>query len=235
MDWVKLAVRYYADHAIEALPDADTEMMFVRGLARAGELGRSGFIPETSLPSLTRKRRYTAAINALIRSGLWTKVDGGYQITAWSDWQDGMDALAKRRADDRARKRKHRDRESTESRDWSRDMSRDVTPLEGEGEGEGDKDLGYLRREGYVSERDSPPPRTCPKHRDDDDPPPCGKCKDFRLIAERWERERVEDEQRQRNALRLCKLCNLDGFVLIPGRGIPVDPPQRCNHIRSVS
>lgn len=131
MDWVKLHVLYYADERIERLPDADTELMFVRGLARAGELGRGGFIPESSLPRLARRRRYVVCVEALVAEGLWTRVDGGYQITNWSDWQDALDALAARRATDRERKRRQRAAEkpmSRDNRETSRDMSRDVTP-----------------------------------------------------------------------------------------------------------
>lgn len=113
MDWVKLHVLYYTDERIEALPDADTEMMFVRGLARAGELGRGGFIPESSLPRLARRRRYGGCVDALVASGLWISVDGGYQITNWSDWQDALDALAARRATDRERKRRQRAAETS--------------------------------------------------------------------------------------------------------------------------
>lgn len=107
-NWVKLSVRYYADEKIEALPDADTELMFVRSLARAGEMRKGGFIPESSLPLLSRRRRYAASVDALIASGLWTKVDGGYRVTNWSDWQDALDGLEKRRTTDRDRKRASR-------------------------------------------------------------------------------------------------------------------------------
>jgi len=135
--WVKLAVRYYADHAVETLPDADTELMFVRGLARAGELGRAGFIPESSLPQLSRKRRYAATAETLVTAGLWTKVDGGYQVTNWDHWQDGMDTLTKRREADRARKRASRAaKREAFVRGQSADMSADVTPTEREKEQE---------------------------------------------------------------------------------------------------
>lgn len=139
LDWVKLAVRYYADPKIAALPDEASEMMYIRGLARAGEEQAGGFIPESALPELARRRRYTACVDALVAAGLWSRVDGGYRITRWADWQDGLDALARRRAADRERQRRRRaaaDSESVSrdnghsSRDThsaSRDMSRDVT------------------------------------------------------------------------------------------------------------
>lgn len=121
-DWVKLAVRYYADPKVTGLPDADTELMFVRGLARAGEIAHGGFIPESDLPLLTRRRRWGSCVKALVAAGLWSPVDGGYRITAWADWQSAADALAARRQADRERQRKHRQK----SRD-NEDVSRDVT------------------------------------------------------------------------------------------------------------
>jgi hypothetical protein len=77
VDWVKLAVRYYADPRVEQLDDA-AELMFVRGLARAGEVGQEGFIPEASLPQLARRRRYETSVNALLSNGLWTRAPGGF-------------------------------------------------------------------------------------------------------------------------------------------------------------
>lgn len=192
MDWVKLHTRYYADDRIEALPDADTELMFVRGLARAGELARAGFIPEDSLPRLARRRRYAASVSALLASGLWTRIDGGYQITGWDHWQDALDALAGRRAADRERKRRQRatereqTRQPTPSRDNrhpSRDMSRDVTAPEGEEDQEG---VQVGNRTHHPRAREQPPLK-CPKHIDDPDPPNCGKCADARKAHERWE------------------------------------------------
>jgi len=194
VDWVKLHTRYYADDKIEALPDADAEIMFVRGLARAGEVEREGFIPAESLPKLARRRRYAASVSALLAAGLWTKVPGGYQVTNWDHWQDGLDALARRRTADRERQRRRRaaERESTrESRDKpgaSRDGSRDVTPLEGEEEREGVQ-VGDI---GEGSARASPePPSKCLKHIDTPKPPACGACADARKAHERWKADRA--------------------------------------------
>lgn len=196
VDWVKLHTRYYTDDRIEALPDADTELMFVRGLARAGELARGGFLPEDSLPRLARRRRYAASVSALLASGLWTRVDGGYRITNWDHWQDALDALAGRRAADRERKRRQRASareqtpESTVSRDighLSRDLSRDVTAPEEEEDLEG---VQVGDRTHPPRARGNPPPK-CPQHIDDPDPPPCGPCADARRAHAAWEAERA--------------------------------------------
>jgi hypothetical protein len=149
VDWVKLATRYYLDPAVASLPDADTELLFVRGLAYAGAEETGGFIPEVIVPSLIRRRRYGAAVEALVARSLWVISTGdggqpGYRIRRWEDWQEELDALARRRASDRERKRKqrHAERESAQvegvSRDMSAEMSRD-RPHPKEVEGDIDK------------------------------------------------------------------------------------------------
>lgn len=201
MDWVKLGVRYYLDPAIRGM-DGDlgdaAEVMFTRGLARAGEVGGDGFIPERDVPLLARRRRYEAVVSLLLRSGLWTDAPGGYRIVRWSDWQDHLDALTRKRAVDRERQRARRaaarngrasTREDRPPPHASRDPSRDVAAGEGEGEGLKGGDPSY-----GPQSPDTPPPRTCPKHTNDPDPPNCGGCKDARLA---WEQHRA-DRARQR-------------------------------------
>lgn len=195
---MKLHTRYYVDAKVEALPDADTELMFVRGLARAGEVGREGFIPAESLPKLARRRRYAASVEALLAAGLWTSVPGGYQVTSWDHWQDGLDALTRRRTADRERQRRRRaaEREPTRlSRDNehpSRDKSRDVTVAEGEEDLEGVQvgDLGH----GYPRARGEPP-RQCPQHLHNPKPPPCGPCADTRRTHSRWQADHANRTQ----------------------------------------
>jgi len=106
VDWVKLATRYYLDPAVASLPDADTELMFVRGLAYCGAEETEGFIPEVIVSSLIRRRRYGAAVEALVARSLWIPCTGdsgqpGYRVRRWGDWQEELDSLARRRASDR--------------------------------------------------------------------------------------------------------------------------------------
>lgn len=132
MDWVKLATRYYLDPAVASLPDADTELLFIRSLAYSGAEETRGFIPEVIVPSLIRRRRYGAAVEALVARSLWVPCTGdrgqpGYRIRRWEDWQEELDSLAQRRANDRERKRRQRQagRESGQEDGMSRDMSAD--------------------------------------------------------------------------------------------------------------
>lgn len=194
-NWVKLSVRYYADNKIEALPDADAEVMFTRGLARAGEVGREGFIPVESLPKLARRRRYAASVEALLAAGLWTVAPGGYRVANWDHWQDSLDALARRRTADRERQRRRRaaaDESTSVSRDTrplSRDVSRDVTVAEGEE----DKELtGGTAKTHETLSRDEEPPIRCEKHVKTRNPPACGGCADARKTHNRWEIQRTK-------------------------------------------
>lgn len=187
MHWAKLAVRYFLDPKIRGmrgdLADA-AEVMFVRSIAWAGELGQAGFIPEQDVELLTRRRRYADVVDVLISLGLWETAPGGYRVVRWTDWNGELDALARRRAADRERQRRRRERLARASRDASRDDSRDVTRTEGEEDKE-PKQLGGESATGDRASRDSQPPRTCAKHPNGTNDP-CGPCKDARIAHDRW-------------------------------------------------
>lgn len=194
MDWVKLHCRYYADPKVEGLDDA-AEVMFVRSLALAGDREQRGFIPETSLPLLARRRRYERLVSALVAGGLWTPVDGGYVITAWSDWQDAADALAERRTADRERQRRRRRRQKESMSRDIEDSSRDVTETELETDPFETKGGEPLQAAAPAAPPPKPPnnaapPRKCPAHLHDPAfTGPCGQCADARYEHERWLRE----------------------------------------------
>lgn len=221
MDWVKLAQRYYLDPAIRGM-DGDladaAEVMFTRGLARAGEVGQHGFIPEQDVPLLARRRRYAAVVRVLTESGLWQAVPGGYQVRRWADWQDHLDALTRKRTADRERQRARRaaagrDRPGSNP---SRDPSRDVTAVEGEGEGdlEGVQggDTGTARpstdeRPPVDNPEDQPPPWRCPRHAARPADGNCGPCGDYRRTRQDWDRQRAEQAAaRSRDGWR-CTRC----------------------------
>lgn len=125
MDWVKLSSRYYLDPAVASLDDA-AEVMFTRGLAYAGDQETGGFVPSSIVPTLTRRRRYEATVDALVAASLWLPVSGGYQITRWEEWQEELEAIARRRSADRERKRREREaKKKAQLKAMSRDMSAD--------------------------------------------------------------------------------------------------------------
>lgn len=154
MDWVKLSSTYYLDPAVASLPDADSEVLFIRGLAYAGLKHDShGFIPHNVVPSLCRRRRYEAHVEALVAGSLWLPVRGGYRIVRWEEWQEELLAIARRRSVDRDRKRAERERAKQQANGLSRDMSMD-SPRN-------------VRTERVRTNPPNPPPSggTCPRHR----------------------------------------------------------------------
>lgn len=127
MDWVKLSARYYLDPAI-VNADADTEVMFTRAIAYAGDQETHGFVPAGMLPALCRRRRYETCVEALVAAGLWRPVRGGYKITRWQEWQSELEAIVARRSADRDRKRRERERASTENRTSSTQVDQGTKP-----------------------------------------------------------------------------------------------------------
>lgn len=125
MDWVKLSSRYYLDPSVAGLPDADTEVLFTRSLAYAGDQETGGFIPSNIVLTLCRRRRYEACVEALIAHSLWLPASGGYQINRWQEWQEELEAIVRRRSADRDRKRRERARGKPQVNGMSRDMSED--------------------------------------------------------------------------------------------------------------
>lgn len=248
MLFVKLSTRFYTDPKVASLPDAETEMAFVRSLAYCGSEETEGFIPANIVPTLFRRRRYEASVRALEDACLWTPVcDGtdrhsagkptGWRVNRWQDWQQELDALARRRSSDRDRKRREREAKKPQvkpmSRDTSRDRPADVTPPKRERE----KKISYgdFRRGAYVTNaRDSPPPRKCSKHENDPDPPNCGACADARREHDTWQAEHAEQLEAQRLAdivrVRACPHCDADGWAYEPGTRRPQTPYVRCAH-----
>lgn len=129
VDLVYLSTRYYLDPDVASLPDADTELLFVRGIAYAGAEDTGGFIPEAIVPSLIRRRRHAAAVEALVARSLWLPASGdrgqpGYRIARWQEWQEELEALERRRAADRERKRRERARQAAETAEPPRKRGR---------------------------------------------------------------------------------------------------------------
>lgn len=107
MEWVKLASSYYLSRKVASLPDADAEVMFLRGMAYCGQAETSGFIPGDVLLGLGR-RKHRQSANALVAAGLWVAADGGWLVVDWHEWQKELELLIARKKRDRDRKRAER-------------------------------------------------------------------------------------------------------------------------------
>jgi hypothetical protein len=86
------------------------------------------------------------------------------------------------------------------------------------------------------------PPRHCPEHEDQPDPPPCGACADARRHREKWDRERAAEaadeqsrrarEQAEANRLAIdaCRLCDDRGYL---GRTVCTHDPYAYERARN--
>lgn len=125
MDWVKLTTDYYRDLAVVTGTDA-AEVMWTRGLALAGEIEQSGFLPDALLATLTRRPAQAKRIaGELVRAGLWDRVKGGYQIVNFARINEELERIVERKRRDRDRKRKERAASHESSDPASVDVSAD--------------------------------------------------------------------------------------------------------------
>lgn len=102
--YAPLGTSYYLDDAIMAAGER-AELLYVRGLAFSSNADADGFITERQLVALGvglggLKQR----VDALVREGLWERVDDGYQIRAWLKWNKSAETIGRYKKQDRARK-----------------------------------------------------------------------------------------------------------------------------------
>ena len=64
-----------------------------------------GHVPKAAVAMLGGT---TADANALVRAGLWSKVEDGYQFHQWAEWQPSKADLEEQREKDRERLKKWR-------------------------------------------------------------------------------------------------------------------------------
>jgi len=111
-EYVPLSISYADDDAIlGASPLA--ELLFVRGLALAGQLNSDGYLTEAQVVyragrKLGSDKKIRALADELVACGVWARQDGGYDIRAWLKWNKGTEELGRERAKDRDRKRAER-------------------------------------------------------------------------------------------------------------------------------
>jgi len=111
-EFVPLSISYADDDAIlGATPFA--ELLFVRGLALAGQLNSDGYLTEAQVlyragRKLGSEKKVRALAQELVTCGVWARQDGGYDIRAWLKWNKSAEELGRERARDRDRKRAER-------------------------------------------------------------------------------------------------------------------------------
>jgi hypothetical protein len=67
--------------------------LHVLGIGLSDRLHSDGFLPDASLDKIALGST-TGALKELVRVGLWEKVEGGYQIHDYLDWQDSSEEIS---------------------------------------------------------------------------------------------------------------------------------------------
>lgn len=104
--YAPLSAHYYKDDAIDEAGEA-AELLYVRGLAFCADVLSDGFISERQLARFVGVGMFDAAERAerLVKVGLWERVDGGYTVRSWLEWNRSRAEITDAKAKDAARKR----------------------------------------------------------------------------------------------------------------------------------
>ena len=129
--WTPLAVNYFRHPKIIGITPR-ARLLHLAGFCYCQEHVTDGLIPEGALPVLAAEAGSSrAAAKELVDGGLWERVDGGWLVDGWMEWNRSADEIERRKADARDRKRRQRDKERGVTRDTDvtvTGQSRDVTP-----------------------------------------------------------------------------------------------------------
>lgn len=198
-----------------------------------------GYVPTSALPMFTPNHEQASA--ELVERGVWKRARGGFQFVDWRKESSRTYVEAKREAW-RTRQQNYRSSQPKSSR---RDtpvthagLTRESTPdsnRESRVSSSCSSSLVDRAFRGEVTEVDArvdEPPTRCPKHTNDDNPPPCGGCGDARRAHLAWKTERAAatrdarmselSRQAQAKAIAVanCDLCDDNGYA---GSPVPCD------------
>jgi hypothetical protein len=95
--WVKLDDQWY-DHPKFLNVGEQAQLLWVKGLTYACRHRLKGIIPAGAVGRLTKVRNTRQMVDQLVRAGLWTLVDGGYQIHDFDKYQFISDKTSEARS-----------------------------------------------------------------------------------------------------------------------------------------
>lgn len=160
MTWTRLPDDF-TDRPSVLSRSRSARLLHFEALIYCNRLLTDGALPERALPRISDSDDLDGDVAELIDAGLWTRVDGGWQVD-WSD-QETAEVVEQRREDRNARQRRYNERQRRHaqgdhsrcdarhcpslinaSRNASRNASDDADPSrpvpsrpEGEGQGQG--------------------------------------------------------------------------------------------------
>jgi hypothetical protein len=109
----KLLANYADDDAIIAAGEK-AELLFCRAIAFLSTSDSDGYVTDRQLERRVGSgmRDVRARAQALVREGLWLRVEGGYQVRSYLKINDSAEEKGRKLASDRERKRRERRTES---------------------------------------------------------------------------------------------------------------------------
>jgi general stress protein YciG len=193
MTWFKVDDSFYDHPKVFDAPDCAVALWLRAGTWSARNL-TDGFVP-SGMPARFCDD-HERAVRDLMTRGLWKRARGGYQFHDWRDYQPSAGNVKSVRE-----KRAEAGRKGGLSSGMTRSKPQSKTeanaspvashllepPTRPDPALKGGTALGVTAGRARASPE---PPRNCPKHIDDPDPPPCGACADARRHHGRWEADR---------------------------------------------
>jgi hypothetical protein len=148
MPWVKLDDRFPSHRKIALLSDRAFRL-HVSAICWCAENLTDGRITERELPLVAKIRGVKATAQALEDAGVWDRVDGGWQIHDYLDYNPSREqviAERKKNAERQERFRRRKNGKPTPPDGTSNGSSNGVTPEGSEGTGSHDGDTNAARR-----------------------------------------------------------------------------------------
>jgi hypothetical protein len=196
-----------------------------------------GFVPEDALRLLSEVP--DEAASELVGRGLWRRVKGGFRFHQWDHRNLTRARVEADREYDRTRKQRERQAaRQNGNQQVNANNVRSGHPPDTRPDSERSPNRSVsvsvsesVSGSGQAASRASPepePPRTCPEHDSNPNPPPCGHCADARRRHDRWQAAR---NARQATAPKCrthrgqlahnCALCRAERLEAIPPEGAP--------------
>lgn len=259
MPWFKVDDSFHSHPKVLATSPAALGLWVVAGAWSSANL-TEGFVPDRALPRLIPDSEPLA--RELVSVGLWRRERGGYRFHDWIAYNPTRsEAIAAR---DRMasggalgnHRRWHVDKGKTDPDcrycQEKQDRGTDRVPDRvGDGVPESPPSPPVPSRPvprgtgGGVAHGGTPgapePPRQCPDHIGDPDPPRCGGCADARRRHQQWaDQQRQADQQRRsataraqaaarRAAIDRCGMCDDRGYLTGTSRVCTHDPNRTSN------
>jgi len=198
MPWFMVDDKLHS-HMKAARAGAEAMGLWVLAGSWAADQLTDGFIPDYMALRLDSKAKRHAA--SLVAAGFWVVAERegerGWQFHEWTDFQPTKEEVEVKRAAARDRMKRVRANKGVGSRELPANeqrSSRDVrvTPALPSPAHPIPSVVETSVGGSPPVPADAPPPRKCAQHRNRQDAPSCGACKDARIEREDWDREQKQ-------------------------------------------